>query len=261
LNEKEYRFWTPLEETRLGFHDLVTSSRQELAEAMVADCKAARRENLRARFVSTANGQGISLAETNPAYKDAIAVCDVVHADGGFIVALSRFLGKNRIKERSATTDLIHDCAELAAQNGLSFYLLGSTEKVNKECAEILERNYPGLKIVGRRNGYFKAEDDEAVIEEINVAKPDVLWVGMGKPKEALWTARWRERIKAGWIVTCGGCYHFVTGDYARAPLWMQKFGLEWVYRASTERRLLFRYLTTNPHALWIIARGLFEHR
>jgi exopolysaccharide biosynthesis WecB/TagA/CpsF family protein len=150
------------------------------------------------------------------------------------------------------------DSLQPAAEAGVSYYLLGGEEKVNAECARRIKDAAPALNIAGRRNGFWRPEEEEAVIEEINAAAPDVLWVGTGKPREQAFCVRNRRRIKAGWVVTCGGLYNYVTGDYPRAPMWMQQAGLEWLHRMATRpRQLAWRYITTNPHALWLI----WKHR
>jgi N-acetylglucosaminyldiphosphoundecaprenol N-acetyl-beta-D-mannosaminyltransferase len=251
-------FWTPFRRCSIGGLDIVTASRAELASAMVADCLAVRvhQPGTRPRLIFDANGHALSLLETDPDYRNAVYHGDVIHADGGFLVMLSRWLASEPISERSATTDMIHDLARVAAANNLSFYLLGGTESVNAECARRLTSWYPGLSIVGRHHGYYSAEAEGRLVEDINRARPDVLWVGLGKPKEQTFCVRWRDQLMAGWIVTCGGCYNFVTGHYKRAPAWMQRANLEWLYRLSTNpRRLFWRYLTTNPRALWLVIR------
>ena len=180
---------------------------------------------------------------------------DVVHADGGFLVTASRWLTGKKVAERSATTDMIHDFAN-GAGDKMSFYLLGGSEKVNAETAQIMQKTYPSLRIAGRRNGYFSRDEEEAVIAEINAARPDILWVGLGKPLEQEFCLRVRDRLDVAWIITCGGCYNYITGDYPRAPEWMQRTNLEWVHRAATKpKQLLWRYLTTTPHALLVVAR------
>lgn len=233
---------------------VATASRAELTLAMVADCTARREAGLPAppRLVFDANGQGISMAARDRRYRAALERADLIHADGGFIVTASRWLAGARIAERSATTDLIHDFAEAAAAKGLSFYLLGATEVVNAGCAERLRQLYPRLRIAGRRDGYFDAGQADAVIDEINQARPDLLWIGLGKPREQIFAAEHADRIRAGWAITCGGCFDYVAGNYRRAPVWMQRTNLEWLFRAFTERRLFWRYLVTSPHALWL---------
>jgi N-acetylglucosaminyldiphosphoundecaprenol N-acetyl-beta-D-mannosaminyltransferase len=248
--------WVSFPGIRIGGMRIATASRSALAEAMVADCLAARRGETapRPRLIFSANGHALSLRETDSAYRAAVDQADVIHADGGFLVPASRLLTSTPIAERSATTDMIHDCAGQAATHGLSFYLLGGSEQVNAACARILAESYPGLVIAGRRHGYFSPEEEDDVVAGINAARPDVLWVGLGKPKEQLFSVRHRDRLRAGWLVTCGGCYNFVTGDYKRAPAWMRNHNLEWLHRMLTQPRKLFRrYLLTSPHALWLV--------
>jgi len=243
--------WVPFETVVVGGIPLVTASRQDLTNAMADDCLNARQRNVPARLVFDLNGQGLSMYQTHPAFRQAEDLADVVHADGGFLVTLSRRMAGVSIKERSATTDLIHDFSARAAADGLTFYLLGGDEEVNALCAETLVQSYPGLRIVGRRNGFFSPEDEAGIVAEISALKPDVLWVGLGKPKEQVFAARYRHIIKAGWVVPCGGCFNFVTGHYRRAPIWMQRMNLEWLFRMVTNpRQLLWRYVVTTPHAL-----------
>lgn len=252
MSIRENPSWTPFNTCKIGGFNIAVASRVSLAEAMVVDCLAARNSATGPRLVFDVNGQAISLRETNGAYRSAVDQADVIHADGGFLVAVSRWRNRTPIPERSATTDLIHDCAKAAAQSGLSFYLLGGTEQVNAECAQSLKALYPNLLISGRRHGYFSQSEEAAIIKEINRCRPDVLWVGLGKPFEQILSVRWRDALICGWLVTCGGCYNFITGHYARAPLWMQKYHLEWLFRAITTPKLLWRYIITSPHALWV---------
>ncbi|GAB3650679.1 WecB/TagA/CpsF family glycosyltransferase [Ramlibacter alkalitolerans] len=248
------RGWVEFEHVSIGGIQIVTASRRELAEAMVQDCISKRKNRLQpARLVYDANGHALSLRETDNSYRHALGRADVIHADGGFLVTLSKLRHKRAIFERSATTDLIHDCAAHAERAGLSFFLLGGSEEINAECAKILQNKYPRLVLAGRRNGYFTAAEEPGVIQEINASAADVLWVGLGKPKEQIFASNWVEQLRASWVVTCGGCYHYITGDYPRAPAWMQKLNLEWLHRVATNpAHLLRRYAVTIPHALWL---------
>jgi len=238
----------------IGGVKVATASRAELTDAMVADCRArfAVGHPIPPRLVFDANGQALSMAARDRDFRAALDCADLIHADGGFIVTASRWLAGAKITERSATTDLIHDFAAAAAVNGLSFYLLGGQEDVNARCAERLHERYPRLRIAGRRNGYFDAEQTDEVIQAINDASPDLLWIGLGKPLEQLFAAQNAGRLRAGWAITCGGCFDYVAGNYRRAPLWMQRLNLEWLFRAFSDRRLFWRYLTTSPHAIWL---------
>jgi exopolysaccharide biosynthesis WecB/TagA/CpsF family protein len=158
------------------------------------------------------------------------------------------------IPERSATTDFIHDASRIAAQHGLRFFLLGATEEANARAASILRSRHPGLQIVGRRHGYFSRDEEEEICDKINLAQPDVIWVGLSVPREYEFSVRNKARLRAGWLVTCGGCYSFITGAHRRAPHWMQAAGLEWLFRLIQEpRRLFWRYAVTNPLAVFLL--------
>jgi exopolysaccharide biosynthesis WecB/TagA/CpsF family protein len=205
-------------------------------------------------LVFAVNGHAIALASTDAQFRRHFEAANLIHADGQPVVLASKLLTSSPIPERSATTDFIHDAAAVAAMESLNFFLLGGSERVNTDCAAALERKYAGLRITGRRNGYFRPEEEAAICEAINSSKADVLWVGLGVPLEYEFCVRNRHRLNAGWIVTCGGCFNFVTGDYARAPRWMQTSGLEWLYRLLREpRRLFWRYVVTNPLALFAL--------
>lgn len=247
--------WVELPHISLGGQRVAVASRAELVQAMAEDCRIARRRSIRGRLVFDANGQGLSLRGTDAAYRADMDQADIVHADGGFLVTASRWLAPRRIAERSATTDLIHDFARRAELDDLSFFLLGGTEEVNERCAAKLAQLYPRLRLAGRHHGYFGAHEEEEIVEAINAARTDVLWVGLGKPREQRFCVRNRDKLSVGWMVTCGGCFNFVIGDYRRAPRWMQRANLEWLHRMLTRPKEMFwRYFVTTPHALWLVA-------
>ncbi|MEJ1968156.1 MAG: WecB/TagA/CpsF family glycosyltransferase [Rhizomicrobium sp.] len=245
----------PYAEVLVGGVRTACVSRAHMAAMMVDDCFAARREKGVPKLVFASNGHAIALNAADERFRAAFEQADLVHADGQPVVLGARLMTRTPIPERSATTDFIHDAAKAAVENGLSIFLLGATEDVNRRCAEILRFQYPGLKIAGRRNGYFKREDEAAICEEIDRSGADIVFVGLGVPLEYEFCVRNKAALGAGWLVTCGGCYNFVTGDYTRAPQWMQKYSLEWLYRLAREpKRLFWRYAVTNPLALILIA-------
>jgi exopolysaccharide biosynthesis WecB/TagA/CpsF family protein len=230
-------------------------ARGALTRMMVTDCLAAREtQDAHPKLVFASNGHAIALAAQDKNFRDVFVQADIVHADGQAAVFASRLLTATPIPERSATTDFIHDAAEAAIEHGLRFFLLGATEEANEKAARTLRETYPGLQIVGRRHGYFSATDEDEVCDEINLTQPDVIWVGLSVPREYEFAVRNKSRLKAGWLVTCGGCYNFVTGDYVRAPAWMQAAGLEWLHRLVREpKRLWWRYAVTNPLAIFLL--------
>ena len=235
-----------------------TLSLDALIAKMVREAPLRRMQKEAPLLVFDCNGQGLSMNAIDAQFRADLAQADLIHADGQIIVKASRWFSKTPIADRSSTTDMFIDSLPRAAAKDVRYFLLGGEEKVNAECARRITEQTPGLKLAGRRNGFWKAEEEDALIEEINAAAPDVLWVGTGKPREQAFCVRNRHRIKAGWIVTCGGLFNYVTGDYPRAPMWMQNAGLEWLHRMATRpRQLAWRYITTNPHALWLI----WKHR
>jgi len=229
-------------------------SRRQLVSLMLGDCLAARGGRRRPKLVFAANGHAIAFAATDAQFRSYFRAASLIHADGQPVVLASKLLTRHPIPERSATTDFIYDAAHAAAENGLGFFLLGGDDAVNARCASILQQTYIGIRIAGRRNGYFRMEDEAALCEAINASGADVLWVGLGVPLEYEFCIRNRSRLSVGWIVTCGGCFNFVTGGYRRAPHWMQASGLEWLYRVLREpRRLFWRYAITNPLAFFAL--------
>lgn len=243
---------------RVGGVPISTLSLRQLINHMLNDGPRRRRAGMPPLLVFDCNGHALSLNATDAKYRADLAQADLVHADGQVIVAASRRYASAPIADRSSTTDMFIDSLPGAAAGQVRYYLLGGTEQVNADCAESITTSTPGLALAGRRNGFWSADEEDAVIAQINAAAPDILWVGTGKPREQAFCVRNRHRIKAGWIVTCGGLFNYITGDYPRAPQWMQRSGLEWLHRMATNpRHLAWRYLTTNPHALWLI----WKHR
>lgn len=229
-------------------------SRDGLARMMLQDCLEARTNpSSHPKLVFASNGHAIALAAQDESFRATFQQADIIHADGQAAVFASR-MTSTPIPERSATTDFIHDAAKVAARHGLRFFLLGATEEANAEAARVLQETYPGLQIVGRRHGYFSRDEEEELCDEINLTLPDVIWVGLSVPLEYEFAVRNKTRLKAGWLVTCGGCYNFITGAYARAPQWMQATGLEWLFRLAKEpKRLFWRYAVTNPLAIFLL--------
>jgi len=245
----------PYGEVMVGGIATACISRDGLAQMMLLDCMSARANPQRQpKLVFASNGHAIALAARDEAFRFTFNQADIIHADGQACVFASRLLTATPIPERSATTDFIHDAAAMAAEQGLRFFLFGGTEEANAAAAQVLRARYPGLQIVGRRHGYFSPDEEDDICDEINLTQPDVVWVGLSVPLEYEFSVRNRTRLRAGWLVTCGGCFNFVTGAYKRAPGWMQALGLEWLFRLAREpRRLFWRYAVTNPLAIYLL--------
>lgn len=259
-DEKEPPFTT----TYVGGFETARLTGEELAQAMVRDCLHRLAIDL-PKLVFSSNGQGISLAAKSDAFRQAMEVADIIHADGMSVVIASKLLTKRALPERISTTDFFHDAARAAEANKLSFFMLGGREEQNQLAVAYIQSHYPNLRIAGRRNGYFQLSEEAAICEEIKASGADVLWVALGKPLQEIWCVRNRERLQGvGWIKTCGGLYGHLSGEEKRAPTWMRKIGGEWLFRAMQDpKRLAWRYIKTNPHALWqmMLQSGNSGHR
>jgi N-acetylglucosaminyldiphosphoundecaprenol N-acetyl-beta-D-mannosaminyltransferase len=234
---------------RIAVADRETSARHMVEAAL------ARRGSDGPLIVSSANGQVISSCASDSAVRSMFRAADVLHADGMPMVFASWLFCRTPLPERVATTDLFDDVAVRAERQGASFYLLGAAPGVIEETVRCVRQRYPRLDIAGFRDGYFSPSEELGVVAEINAARPDILWISMGVPAEQAFALRHRDRLtEVGLIKTSGGLFDFLAGRHRRAPPWMQAVGLEWFYRILMEpQRLFMRYLTTNPHALFLL--------
>ena len=244
-----------MERVRVGNYDTVRAGRSEIAQ-WIADTCLTNKENLRRSkpvCVFSSNGQGIALRGKNSEFDAAMDAAEVIHADGMPVVMASKYLTKTPIQERSSTTDLFHDVTQVAVQKNLNFFVLGGSEELNQRTVAAMKAQYPELNIVGAQHGYFGRDEDADVCRKIVEAETDVLWVGLGKPLQEIWSHQNSETLRGvGCIKTCGGLYSFLVGDAPRAPEWMQKLGLEWFFRLINDPRRLFkRYLITNTVSAW----------
>jgi N-acetylglucosaminyldiphosphoundecaprenol N-acetyl-beta-D-mannosaminyltransferase len=233
---------------------------KETAQAFIDYCRSDERKKAPRPIYSTSlNGHVISLCAQDRKLSESILSADSVNADGQPLVFLSRYLCANPLPERVATTDLFPEVARLAAQAGLTFYMLGGSEEVNRKAVAATLSTYPRLRIAGRRNGYFQPAEEAAIVAEIVRLNPDILWLSLGVPLEQHFCSRHLNSLHGVAIVkTAGGLFDFLSLTKQRAPRWMQKFGLEWLFRMCLEpRRLFLRYLVTNPHALLLMFWGL----
>jgi N-acetylglucosaminyldiphosphoundecaprenol N-acetyl-beta-D-mannosaminyltransferase len=241
---------------RLGDLPVVVVDQATSAKHMVDEALRRRGYWRYPAFLTSTNGEVTHACAFNPELRKLFLQADAIHADGMPHVFASRLKCKVALPERVATTDLFYAVNEEAERRGATVFMLGATEATNAAAAAAVQARFPGLKLVGRRNGYFANLDEEiAACDEIAALGPDILWVSMGVPREQMFVVRHRTRLTSvGVIKTSGGLFDFVSGAKPRAPAWMQKVGLEWLFRASLEpRRLGWRYLKTNPSALYLL--------
>ncbi|GAC1332846.1 MAG: WecB/TagA/CpsF family glycosyltransferase [Beijerinckiaceae bacterium] len=230
-------------------------------DATAAVMVRAAREHARGKRplnLTSANGEVVARYRSNAAFAKLIDDADLVSADGQPLVFASKWFGSAALPERVATTDLYDRVAAFAERDGVSFYLFGASEEVNRKTYEMTRQRYPKLKIAGHSHGYLTGAALEAKIDEIDALAPDILWLAMGVPAEQRFVERWSARLKnVGLVKTSGGLFDFLSGSKPRAPKILQKLGLEWAFRIAVEpRRLLWRYLMTNPLAIVQLVRA-----
>jgi exopolysaccharide biosynthesis WecB/TagA/CpsF family protein len=214
-----------------------------------------RRRVSRPLYLTSANGEVLSRCSTEPITDRLFRAADLINADGQPLVTMSKLKLPEPLPERVATTDLFHVVARKAQVAGLTFYMFGADEAENEAAAANVRRLYPKLKIVGHSHGYMRGEALRSKVDEINALAPDFLWVAFGVPYEQAFVDEFMPRLcNVGVIKTSGGLFNFLSGSRPRAPKWMQNIGMEWAWRVWLEpRRLLWRYLTTNPRALYLL--------
>jgi N-acetylglucosaminyldiphosphoundecaprenol N-acetyl-beta-D-mannosaminyltransferase len=194
--------------------------------------------------IATANVDYLVNAVKDRNYREVLSRCDLVVADGMPVVLASRLLGWP-LRERVTGADLVPRLARLSDQKGYSLFLLGSTPEVSRKAALRLEEM--GARIAGRLSPALcklSEFNDDAILAEIEKANPDILLVAFGSPKQEMWIHRVRDRLKVPVCIGIGGSLDFLVGATQRAPGWMQRASLEWVYRLWSEpTRLARRYL------------------
>jgi len=158
------------------------------------------------------------------------------------------------LPEAMAGVDFTWKMLRALAGSGRSVYLLGGTAKESAAAARAMHERLPALAITGVRDGYFRSTDTEAVIEAINAASPDVLLVAMGFPRQEEWIARNLSRLNVRVAVAEGGSFSFISGATSRAPRWMRRAGLEWLFRLLRQPSRLRRQLAL-PVFVWLVLR------
>jgi N-acetylglucosaminyldiphosphoundecaprenol N-acetyl-beta-D-mannosaminyltransferase len=201
----------------------------------------------RCRYVVTPNVNHAVLLQRHDEFARAYADADFVLADGAPLVLLSRLLGR-ALPERVAGSDLVPKLFERGrADRPIRVFLLGARPEVSERAARITEERWPGVKVVGRDSPPLGFEKDQAensrILAGVAAARPDVLIVGLGAPKQELWVHRHRDAIRAKVVLCVGATIDFIAGEKRRAPVWMRRSGLEWMHRVATEpKRLSGRY-------------------
>lgn len=210
-------------------------------------------------YVCVANVHTTVMSYEDPAYCAVQNGGIMAIPDGGPLSSVGRKRGFSKM-QRTTGPDYLKEILKISAKEGYRHYFYGSTEETLEKLRTVLKKEYPGVQIAGMCSPPFRAlskEEDEKVIEMINEAHADFVWVGLGAPKQERWMAEHQGKIQ-GLMVGVGAAFDYEAGNIKRAPMRMQKANLEWLYRLLQEPKRLFkRYFYTNTRFIWnAVIRG-----
>lgn len=216
--------------------------------------------------VVTPDTLAIVRAKRDSQYLQITREANLVTPDGAGLLWATTTLDVPLI-ERITGIDLIHLICHLAVEKKYRLYLLGAKDEIIKKAVESLESRYAGIQIVGYHHGYFQCDvnnhgtgkkSEREIIEDIKGKKPDFLLVGMGVPKQEIWISNHKEELGVPVCIGIGGSFDVISGKIPRAPLWMQKHGMEWIYRLLKEPKRIKRAIAL-PYFMWLILLGKVE--
>lgn len=185
-------------------------------------------------IVATANAEMLLRATHDDELKNILNAASLVVPDGAGTVWAARHLGKE-MPERVAGFDLVQELMKISPVKGWKFFLFGSAPNIADKAKSKAEELYPGIKIVGTRNGYFTADDEPEIISQIKSSRADILLAALGVPKQEKWLAKFRDELQIPVSIGVGGTFDVMAGVVKRAPLWMQRAKLEWLFRAMLQ--------------------------
>ncbi|MGE6461286.1 WecB/TagA/CpsF family glycosyltransferase [Pseudoalteromonas tetraodonis] len=201
--------------------------------------------------------------QNDPVLAESVRACDLINIDGMGVVFGARFLG-HHVPERVAGVDLFHELLAMSAKRDFPVFLLGATEEVVSKTVEVVKEQNPNLNIAGYHDGYFfgnkEGNDEEAVVNKIRESGAKLLFVAITSPKKENFINKWQDKLGVDFVMGVGGTFDVVAGKVKRAPQWMQKAGLEWLYRVIQEPgRMWKRYLITNSKFAYLLIKNKFN--
>lgn len=213
-----------------------------------------------AKVIYTPNTEIVMAAKEDGELMRILNDGDLIIPDGIGLIYASK-IKKNPLPQRVTGFDVSMKMLELANEKGYSLFLLGGKEGVAKEAGENIVKKYHNIRIAGYNNGYFKGshtgflghEEEMQVVEKINRAKPDILFVGFGAPKQEMWINEYKERLNCKVIIGNGGTMDIIAGKAKRAPAIWQKLGLEWFYRLVKEPSRIKRQMVLPKFMLTVL--------
>jgi len=212
-------------------------------------------ETRRPQRVVTGNPIMLMVGLENPSFHHTLATADLVVPDGSGVVWAARRV-KQPVKERVAGFDLLHELLKVGNSRGWKAYLLGATQEVIEAAQENLKKQFPGVRFVGCRDGYFTDKDDGAVVAAIREANPDLLFVARATMNQEPWIEKYQSVLGVPVVMGVGGSFDVVSGKLQRAPAIFRKAGMEWLFRLLRQPTRFKRMLVLPKFALKVIKDG-----
>ncbi|MBI4870116.1 MAG: WecB/TagA/CpsF family glycosyltransferase [Candidatus Riflebacteria bacterium] len=198
----------------------------------------------RSHYIITPDALSILRTVHDKDYRRVVRRADMCVPDGAGVVWAADVLYDSPLLERVPGVDLVDRLAALAERRNWGLYLLGARPEVLPEAVTTLRQRHPALRIVGSRHGYFTADEEPAIRDEINRLRPDIVLVAMGVPKQEFWIAENVRAMQCSLMMGVGGTFDVLAGTAVRAPVWLRSIGLEWLYRVAREPHRLTRILS-----------------
>lgn len=207
------------------------------------------------------NANKINLMESDRVLRDIVNSCPLINADGKSILWAAKMLNIP-LKERVTGIDLFLKLVQVANKKGYKIYLFGAKQEVVERVKDIFEKQYPNLIVAGYRNGFFSEADEPEIVLDMANSGADMAFIGFSSPKKEYWVNKYIDQLNIPFVMGVGGSFDVVAGVTKRAPLWMQKCGLEWFYRFIQEpRRLWKRYIIGNMKFIILTLKTKFNHK
>ncbi|MBI1881140.1 MAG: WecB/TagA/CpsF family glycosyltransferase [Chloroflexi bacterium] len=209
----------------------------------------------------TVNPEFVVAAQEDEAFREIINQATLALPDGIGLLKAARFLGTAPLPERVAGSDLVVRLAKLSHQKGYRLYFLGAQPGVAEKAIEKLRVLYPNLQVAGCYAGSPSFEENEAILQRILPTRPDILLVAYGAPRQDKWIVRNLDRLQIPVCIGVGGSFDFIAGTAQRAPVWLQRLGLEWLHRLLTQPWRWRRIWNAVPRFSWLIFWSRFARK
>jgi N-acetylglucosaminyldiphosphoundecaprenol N-acetyl-beta-D-mannosaminyltransferase len=234
--------------TKLSLNDFVDAAEEFIASRT-------------SHYIAVVNAAKIVKMQSDRELQESVLSADLIGADGVPLVWASRLLG-NSLPGRVNGTDLMDRLLERAHEKGYGIFFFGAKEEVLQAVLTKVRARYPGIKIAGSRNGYFDKSDEAAIVRQIRDSGADILFIAFGTPKKELWVKQHLSAMEVPVVHGVGGSFDVLAGVVPRAPQWMQKYGLEWLFRLLQEPgRMWRRYLVTNTLFIFLFLKEWMRSR